>query len=354
LASRESAVWTRLDGGGMSTTHHTYRVVSIVIVVGLAAALAGQTSVRAAANLSAGCRPAGRLLAATPPSAVSTRRIASTSVPRIASHPYDWPLKPFDRQHPVRAFLDDPRGPHGGVAFHFGIDIAAPDGTPVYAVEAGTVYFDNPLAIAVVAPDHTHAFGYWHIVPRVHSHQFVERHQLLGVIVRGEGHVHFAESWGKHYVNPLRRGALTPYVDRTPPTVASILLTHGPRGSTVVVDAFDTTTPRVPGRWAHEPVSAAVLQWRITRSGQRAPKWHAGVDFGVDFLPLSRYHSVYSSGTEQNKKGKPGRYCLIVARGLNLGKLPPASYRLQVRASDTRGNSAELGLPFTIAHQIER
>ncbi|MGZ6266594.1 MAG: hypothetical protein ACXWN4_06790, partial [Candidatus Limnocylindrales bacterium] len=44
---------------------------------------------------------------------------------------YDWPVKPFDRQHPVRAFLNDPRiGKHGSRAFHFGIDVAAPDGTP--------------------------------------------------------------------------------------------------------------------------------------------------------------------------------------------------------------------------------
>src|SRR5512142_825986 len=57
---------------------------------------------------------------------------------------YGWPVKPFDRQHPVRAFLDDPRiGHEGGRAFHFGIDVAAQDGTAVYAVEGGILYLSH-------------------------------------------------------------------------------------------------------------------------------------------------------------------------------------------------------------------
>ena len=54
---------------------------------------------------------------------------------------YGWPVKPFDRQHPVRGFFGDPRigmtpkGMHSG--FHFGIDISCPNGTPVYATLDG-------------------------------------------------------------------------------------------------------------------------------------------------------------------------------------------------------------------------
>src|SRR4051794_41180180 len=65
---------------------------------------------------------------------------------------YGWPVKPFDRQHPIRGSFGDPRtvfldsptraalytGP-GVFSFHPGVDVWAPDGTPVYAVVSGTV-----------------------------------------------------------------------------------------------------------------------------------------------------------------------------------------------------------------------
>ena len=48
------------------------------------------------------------------------------------AHP--WPIKPFDRQHPVRGLFGDPRiGDGGGKSFHFGVDVTpstAPPSTP--------------------------------------------------------------------------------------------------------------------------------------------------------------------------------------------------------------------------------
>ena len=40
-----------------------------------------------------------------------------------------------------------------------------------------------------------HAFGYWHIRPVVREGQHVRLHQLLGYVLPGWGHVHFAESY---------------------------------------------------------------------------------------------------------------------------------------------------------------
>jgi murein DD-endopeptidase MepM/ murein hydrolase activator NlpD len=64
--------------------------------------------------------------------------------------PYSWPLHPFDHVHPVRANFDNPRIAGHSRSFHFGIDISAPNGTPVQVVEAGTVHLEDARAIAVV------------------------------------------------------------------------------------------------------------------------------------------------------------------------------------------------------------
>ena len=161
------------------------------------------------ATLAASAAPAA-------PATPSTSRTTVVSTSRLQlvrttlshgrrSSSYGWPVKPFDRQHPVRAFLDDPRiGKNGGKAFHFGIDIAVPDGTPVYAVEAGTVWRNSGESLAVVAPGRSRTFGYWHVVPVVKNNQQVARHQLIAYVAKSWGHVHFAERDGTTYVNPLR------------------------------------------------------------------------------------------------------------------------------------------------------
>src|SRR5688572_15595570 len=55
--------------------------------------------------------------------------------PAPGPYTYRWPVKPFDRQHPVRGFFGDPRIANHGHSkqFHFGVDISAPNGTPVFA-----------------------------------------------------------------------------------------------------------------------------------------------------------------------------------------------------------------------------
>src|SRR6267142_282859 len=107
-----------------------------------AALLAAHVRPAAAQQQQSTCGGARTMLAATTRAALHT---VQTQNHRSASRSaYGWPVKPFDRQHPVRAFLNDPRiGRNGVISFHFGIDVAAPDGAPVYAVQGGTVFFDS-------------------------------------------------------------------------------------------------------------------------------------------------------------------------------------------------------------------
>jgi murein DD-endopeptidase MepM/ murein hydrolase activator NlpD len=141
----------------MKTAHTTYQLrrklgttvaIAVTVAAGVAASASPAAPVAPTFAVSTTCTHTSMLISATRPQLVRTTRATG-----LRTSSYDWPVKPFDRQHPVRGYLNDPRsGNKKGQAFHFGIDIAVPDGTPVYAIRAGTVYFDNPQAIAVVEP----------------------------------------------------------------------------------------------------------------------------------------------------------------------------------------------------------
>ena len=165
---------------------------------------------------------------------------------------YTWPVKPFKKMHALRGGFDDPRyhvGAEGALsAFHFGVDIAVRDGTPVYSVSSGWALRHNADVTVHRGPT-DRAFGYWHIRPVVRNGQRVRVHQLLGYVRKGWGHVHFSESVGGIYVNPLRKSALTPYRDKTIP----------------VVSAIRFVTPPEMSDWKVAP-SVAVLSAHFTRA----------------------------------------------------------------------------------------
>ena len=180
---------------------------------------------------------------------------------------YGWPVKPFDEQHAVRGFFCDPRiGAKGSKAFHFGIDVSAPDGTPVYAVAGGKVHREGGQNIGIVTGS-GRSHGYWHIVPRVRHGQRVRKHALLGHIARSWGHVHFAERVDGKYWNPLRAGALTPFHDYGAPVVDLIVAERAsrrldPRVLTGVVNliavAHDNPPISAPPPWRGLPVTPAL------------------------------------------------------------------------------------------------
>jgi hypothetical protein len=272
---------------------------------------------------------------------------------------YSWPLQPFDQAHPVRAYFNDPRISGSSKAFHFGVDVSAPNGTAVYAVEAGQVYLEDPRAIAVVGADAT--FGYWHVIPAVQHHQQVAKHELLGHIDAPWLHVHFAERRGGTYRNPLRAGALTPWSDHTRPAVTRIAFSRGgnelqPQALSgavdVIAEAHDTPPIPVPAPWNGLPVTPARIRWRVVAHGDVVRPWHTPVDFTQTLLPQSAFGRIYAPGTRQNHAGEPGLYRFFLAHTWSTAQLPDGNYELQVEASDLAGNTGSLAQAFTLANQV--
>ena len=286
---------------------------------------------------------------------------------------YPWPLEPFDKQHPIRGFFGDPRtvyengipsGAFGGPAvtsFHQGVDIAAPNGTPVYAVEDGTVHFLGAATLNLVT-DHDVTFQYFHVVPVAGEGQHaVARKTVLGYVQPPYGHVHLTEIDGILGVNradnPLQRGHLTPYRDRTVPRVRDILVRNlsgdvqtplGVCGRVELdVDAYDPQPLPVAGAYHGLPVAPALVQWWLTRVGGKtvvAPKTTA--DFRRRLPKNRQFFTIYAKGTYENSPrfgarqytGMPGRYLFLLAGSFDTTKLTNGTYLVSVRVADVRGN----------------
>jgi murein DD-endopeptidase MepM/ murein hydrolase activator NlpD len=259
---------------------------------------------------------------------------------------YGWPLKPFDRPHPIRGSFGDPRyhldAEGESSAFHFGVDIATRDGTKVYAVEPGYVH---AYAASVTVTSRTgREYGYWHIKPVVRTGKHVRRHQLLGTVRHGWGHVHFAESKGGRYVDPLRKGALTPYIDHTVPVVESVVLLSAagapvdPRnvsGTVSIVASIYDLPPLPPAApWQVARLVPSTIWWSLNGMGVSQSALIA--DFSSGLPPSYLYSLVYAPGTWQNKANRPGRY--LFRSILDTTTIPNGSYTLQVAAMDTRRN----------------
>ena len=282
------------------------------------------------------------------------------------AHAYGWPVKPFDRMHPIRGTFDDPRfhlAPDltWKGSFHFGVDISAPDGTPVYAVEPGRIV-RGPDWVSLRRPNRRE-FGYWHVRPVVSTGMHVRMHQLLGYILPGWGHVHFAETVAGRYRNPLRRGALTPYRELNAPVVAGILVERidghalqvvGPdvNGTVALVaDAYMLPSVAPDPPWNRARLVPSVVRWRlIPENGDPPTPWRTAADFRYSLMRASQYATVYAPGTYQNKPNRPGDYRFWLTSSLDSASLPNGEYWVDVQASNLAGSVGENMLAITVGN----
>lgn len=296
---------------------------------------------------------------------------------------YSWPFKPFDKQHPIRGFFGDPRtvyengvlaggfdGP-GTFSFHQGIDIAAPNGTPIYPVMSGTAHYlgASVLNVSVGQIDGNDVtFQYFHITPIVgEGQQVIARKTVLGYVEPPYGHVHLTEIDGSNAVNPLQKGHLAPYVDRTRPTIRVTTFSNSagaiqtPLGLCgrvqIAVEAFDRTPTAVPGAFNGLPVTPTLVEWTVRHlNGRAAIPLRVAADFRTTLPPNAKFFDTYAKGTYENAPrfgtqqytSMPGRYLFLLAPSFDTTTLANGVYSLTVRVSDIRNNAATQTQRFSV------
>lgn len=286
---------------------------------------------------------------------------------------YAWPVKPLDQPHPIRGGFGDPRTVFKGqwstetvmtgdgvFSFHQGVDISAPDGSPVYAVASGTVVRARGGRVTVDCGN-ARSFQYWHIEPaaRVGQHA-VAGQTLLGFIQPKRGHVHLTQLQHYRAVNPLSPGRLTPYVDRTKPWVSAITVWHEGLNISFTAEAADTPAMPVPGRWNGFPVTPALVTWKVEdAAGRVVVGTRVARDVRNQEPKNDRFWDTFARGTFQNwpvfdghkQQGMAGRYVFSLSRRpLDTRTLKAGEYTVVVTAQDTGGNRGTRRATFSVAH----
>jgi hypothetical protein len=317
-----------------------------------------------------------------------TSRLAQVSPcdhPPAGPLTYHYPIKPFDRQHPIRGFFGDPRtltseelaqdspASAGSFGFHNGIDIAAPAGTAVYPVVSGVVAARLYADEITVQTGDGRRFQYYHLRPRVRvGERVVAQRTVLGRVLPEWLHVHLTEIDVFRTHNPLDPGHLEPYHDDTAPQVNGLLF-RTPYGQKldpsslhgrvdIAADAADAPPLAVPGAWSGFPVTPALVAWRLSHRDRRVvlPE-RVVVDFRRTEPDNRDFWEVYASGTFQNFPvfahhyywRLPGRYLFrLTPHPLNTRLIPDGRYLLTVDVADTCGNRGSLTERVAIANHV--
>ena len=294
----------------------------------------------------------------------------ASSVGTGCSGAYGWPVAPFTEQHPVRANFGDPRTRFAGqqgddalltgsgtFSFHQGVDISAPDGSPVYAVNSGRITRARGGRVTVDCGN-GRSFQYWHIEPvaRVGQHAVAGR-TLLGFIQPKREHVHLTHLEHSRAVNPLAPGHISPYRDSTTPRVLEIAARPSVGGRLrFAVSAVDMPALEVPGRWHGFPVSPALVTWRIERSGHVVSSGTAHDVRRVE-PKNDRFWDTFARGTYQNwpivegrkLQGMPGAYVYRLELSRAASELAAGMYTLKITVADTRGNASVRRFPLDLS-----
>ena len=265
-----------------------------------------------------------------------------------------WPIKPFHRQHAIRAGLNELRPAN----FHVAVDIDAKDFQPVYAIQSGVVHVRYPGT-----PDenvNVGQFDYWHVDSKVSDGQYVGAYRTeLGTVKYGFKHIAFSEIGPRgQYLNPLRPGgSLSPYTDTEVPIIRVPRVFADGR---VTVGAFDPQSfVDVHASYETPVLAPAALAWRLLDSRGHDRTGLQWALRGSQYYPPGLKPVIFAPGASN-----PGfncffrkRICIpnwvyVLAGGLTerlpLGSLPRGRYRLAVYAWGWAGGTSALERWITI------
>jgi hypothetical protein len=263
-----------------------------------------------------------------------------------------WPLRPFHRQHAIRAGINELRPSN----FHVAVDIEANNFQPVYAIQSGYASIRYP-GTGDVNVD-VGNFYYWHINPTVSDGQYVVAYKTeIGQVLNGFGHVALSEGNTSDYLNPLRPGgSLRPYTDSERPIIGIPRVFADGR---VVVGAFDPQSFVQREHYETPVLAPSSLAWRLYEARGRALTGLEWAMRGSQNYPPGLRPVIFAPGASN-----PGFACFYtqvrcipnwvywLAGGLTqplpLAGLPRGRYRLTVYAWDWAGNASALDYWFTV------
>jgi len=321
--------------------------------------------------------------------------------------PLLWPFAPIEGPFEVTGTLGEPRGGEGSERFHAGLDVHAPEGTPVHVVRDAVA--DDPLAASdfgsLVESVRIGGVAYIHLrVGRdvrgepFDDERFVVTRDDLGQVsgvrlkrgarfstgemigtVNRFYHAHLNVGWPGEELNPLLF-ELPGYEDTIPPVIVrggiSIIGSdHVPFARTrrrtvvhgrirVVVDAWDQVNGNLPRR----RLGLYRLGYQIL-DASGAPV--AGFETPRETIRFDRRPfdeaaatTIYGSGSGIPVYGsRRTRFLYAVTSTLHDGVaadgwfdtsvLAPGNYTLRILAADASGNEAQRNrdLPFTVAEK---
>jgi hypothetical protein len=114
----------------------------------------------------------------------------------------------------------------------------------------------------------------------------------------------------------------------------------------LVAEVDDETPLAIPRPWHDLPVTPALTRWRLrTAHGPVVLPWKTVADFRLTIPAASEYDRVWAPGTTQNHVRSPGRFRLVLGRGL---ELPAGRYVVEISVRDTRGNGSVARHPLRV------